>query len=85
MALSKLEGPTKAIQELERMQNDSVFAQYHLFYSTLAELHIELNEFARASLFIERAISLALLKPEKDLLLKKLAICKEKTDPLQNQ
>jgi RNA polymerase sigma factor (sigma-70 family) len=85
VALSKVDGPLRAVMELESIRDEPAFAAYHLFYSTMAELYLELNEFSKAGRCIEMAITLSALKPEKDLLLRKLALCKEKSDADQKQ
>jgi RNA polymerase sigma factor (sigma-70 family) len=77
VALSKVSGAEKAIAELEQIRNSAALKNYHLFYSTKAEFHIELNQFSNAIKAIETAIELAPLQNEKALLQKKLAFCRE--------
>ena len=78
VAISKVNGPLKAIEELEQIENSASLKNYHLFYSTKAEFHIELNQFTNAIVAIEKAIELAPLENEKLLLKTKLASCREK-------
>ncbi len=84
IALSKVEGAEKALNELERIKNDAALKSYHLFYSTQAEFYIQLDQFSNAVNSLEKAISLSSLKVEKDLLKKKLDFCKEKMSADKN-
>jgi RNA polymerase sigma factor (sigma-70 family) len=77
IALSKVNGVSNALEELEKIKDDPAFASYHLFYSTQAEFFIGVNNFQRASESIEKAISLSPLEAEKDMLRKKLEFCKK--------
>ncbi|MEP7376698.1 MAG: sigma-70 family RNA polymerase sigma factor [Chitinophagaceae bacterium] len=78
IALSKVSGAEKAIAELEQIKNSASLKTYHLFYSTKAEFHMQLNQFSIAISAIETAIKLAPLQKEKLLLQEKLAFCREK-------
>jgi RNA polymerase sigma-70 factor (ECF subfamily) len=78
IALSKVEGPAKAIEELQKIKNDPALRSYHLLYSTLAEFYIELGNFKEAISYLEKAIDLSPLQAEKDLLQKKLEMCRQK-------
>lgn len=78
IALSKVSGAKKAIAELKQIGDSASMQSYHLFYSTKAEFHMELEEFSNAIEAIEKAIELAPLQNEKLLLQKKLAFCREK-------
>jgi len=77
IALSKVDGAEKALHELEGIKNNSALNSYHLFYSTQAEFYIQLNQFSNAANSLEKAIELSSLKAEKELLMKKLELCKE--------
>jgi RNA polymerase sigma-70 factor (ECF subfamily) len=78
IALSKVNGSTKAIDELKEIEKFPSIKLNHLFYSTKAEFHIELNQFDKAVTTLEKAIELAPLKSEKMLLQEKLLYCREK-------
>ncbi|HLZ89813.1 MAG TPA: sigma-70 family RNA polymerase sigma factor [Puia sp.] len=78
IALSKVEGPEKALRELEPLQDDTALQTYPLFYSTKAELHIQLNRFPAASDCLEKAIAFSTLEKERRLLQAKLIACREK-------
>jgi RNA polymerase sigma factor (sigma-70 family) len=78
IALSKVEGPKNAIKELQKLKHNQVLKSYHLFYSTLAEFYIQLNEFRDAVAAIKTAIALSPLKAEQELLKKKLEMCRQK-------
>ena len=71
IALSKVEGPDKALAELERIKDIGQIRSYHLFYSTQAEFYKQLDDAASAEKSLERAIELAPLSAEKELLKKK--------------
>ncbi len=77
IALSKVNGVLQALQELEKIKNEPALASYHLFYSTQAEFYLQAEDFQKASESIEKAISLSPLEIEKELLKKKLELCKK--------
>jgi len=77
VALAKVEGVEKALQELEHIKETSNLKSYHLFYSTQAEFYIQTNRFSDAIHSLEKALRLASVKTERDLLQKKLKYCKE--------
>ncbi|MEO8764646.1 MAG: sigma-70 family RNA polymerase sigma factor [Ginsengibacter sp.] len=85
IALSKVNGVNKAIEELEKIKNNSSLASYHLLYSTLAEFYIQINKFQGAANYLKIAIRLSSVKTEKDLLQKKLDLCNLKTIKLKNE
>jgi RNA polymerase sigma factor (sigma-70 family) len=72
IAVSKVSDAKKALQALEQIKNNPSLRSYHLFYSTQAELFIQINQYAKAARRLEKAIELAPLQAEKDVLQKKL-------------
>jgi RNA polymerase sigma-70 factor (ECF subfamily) len=78
VAVSHVEGAKKALNELEKIKSNPAFKNYHLFYSIQAELYIQDNDFKSAINSLEKAIELAPLQSEKELLGKKLEICRKK-------
>jgi RNA polymerase sigma factor (sigma-70 family) len=78
IALSKVNGAEKALQALEHIKNDPALKSYHLLYSTQAEFYIQVDQFSNAANSLEKAIELSSVAAEKDLLKKKLDLCKEK-------
>jgi RNA polymerase sigma factor (sigma-70 family) len=78
IALAKVNGPAKALEELEKIKNNPFLRSYYLFFSTQAEFYIQLNKFKEACDCLKMAIDLSPLKAEKDLLQKKLETCKQK-------
>jgi RNA polymerase sigma factor (sigma-70 family) len=78
IALAMVEGPKKAIAELQKIKHDPALKSYHLLYSTFAELHMQLGEFNEAATYLNRALELAPLPAEKELIMKKLRVCLEK-------
>ncbi len=77
IALSKVNGVLQALEELDKIKNEPALASYHLFYSTQAEFYLQAEDFQKASESIEKAISLSPLEIEKELLKKKLELCKK--------
>ena len=78
IAVSKVWGPEKAIEELNAVKSDTSFTSYHLLYSTEAAFYLELNEFEKAAESLRKAIAYSPLQAEKNLLQKKLERCLEK-------
>lgn len=78
IAVSKVEGAYRALTELEKIKNSPTLASYHLFHSTQAELYIQIDEYKEASHCLEKALDLSPLQAEKDLLKKKLDLCRKK-------
>jgi RNA polymerase sigma factor (sigma-70 family) len=78
VALSMVEGPEQALEELSKLKNVSPLKSYHLLYSTEGEFYIRLNQFSNAISCIEKAIKLSSVKSEIDFLQKKLNFCREK-------
>lgn len=78
IALSKVEGPEKAIEELQKIKDNTALKSYHLLYSILAEFYMQLRKYKEARSCLESALNLAPLKAEKALLNKKLSICNSK-------
>ncbi|MFI5264790.1 MAG: RNA polymerase sigma factor [Candidatus Kapaibacterium sp.] len=72
ISLSKVDGAEKALVELEQIKEMASMKSYHLFYSTQAEFYKQLHDTANAVKSLERAIELAPLQAEKDLLRKKI-------------
>jgi len=78
VAVSKVNGAEQALKELEHLKNISSLSGYYLFYSTQAEFYIQLNETGKAIESLEKAIMLAPLQAEKDLLKERLSACIKK-------
>ena len=78
IALSKVNGPEAALNELEQIKNIPSIKSYYLFHSAKAELLMQLNEYEDAISCLETAIQLAALQAEKDLLQRRINLCKEK-------
>jgi RNA polymerase sigma factor (sigma-70 family) len=72
ISLAKVEGPDKALAELDRIKENPQLKSYHLFYSTQAEFYHQMNDKANAIKSLEWAIELAPLAAEKDLLQRKI-------------
>jgi RNA polymerase sigma factor (sigma-70 family) len=84
IALSKVNGAEKALQALEHIKNDPALKSYHLLYSTQAEFYIQVDQFSNAANSLEKAIELSSVAAEKDLLKKKLDLCRVKMSANRN-
>jgi RNA polymerase sigma factor (sigma-70 family) len=78
VALARVAGLEKAIEELKQLRSDPSVGSYHLLYATEGEFYFELKQFSKAADAYKRAIMLSPLQPEKELLQKKLKDCLEK-------
>ena len=78
VVISKVHGPLRAIDELEKIRMSPAMMEYRLFYSTLAEFYIQLKEFDKAIVCLKKAIHLSSLAAEKKLLQHKLDACNNK-------
>lgn len=78
VALSMVEGPQKALLELDRLQEDTTLQAYPHFYSTRAEMFLRLQQFSAASGCLEKAIACSTLEKETEWLRDRLAFCREK-------
>jgi len=77
VAVAKVEGAARALQELERVKDIPAFATYHLFHATCGEFYGELNDFVNATISIDKAIQFAKLPAEKELLKNRLGEMKK--------
>jgi RNA polymerase sigma factor (sigma-70 family) len=79
VALSKIKGLDAAISELEKIKNEPALNAYPLLYSTLAELYMEGKSFTEAAGYLIKAIKLSPVRAEKELLKKRLEMCRNLT------
>lgn len=80
VVLSNLGYVKRAIQDLENIGNDKVISSNYLFYSTKAQFHFQIKQYNSAKTSLEKAIQLAPLKREKQMLEKRLQECIEKNE-----
>jgi len=78
VALSRVKGPSAALEELQKMQDDPLLKSYYLFHATKGELFLELDRFSEAAESFLLALNLAPIQAEKNLLQHKLDTCMEK-------
>ncbi|HTE29217.1 MAG TPA: sigma-70 family RNA polymerase sigma factor [Chryseolinea sp.] len=78
IAVSQVSGPETALEELNVLKDHPTLSAYHLFHSTRAEFLIQANQFEEAYHSLQRALELAPLKSERELLAKKMLFCKER-------
>jgi len=68
IVLSKVGSVEDAVQELDKIENENVIESNYLFYSTKTEFHIQLKEYDLAKKALKKAIELAPLPKEKQML-----------------
>jgi RNA polymerase sigma-70 factor (ECF subfamily) len=78
VAFSKLHGPEAAIRELERVSDEAALGDYYLLPATMGELWSEAGETERAAGYFRRALDCTCSEPERQFLLKKLALATSK-------
>jgi RNA polymerase sigma-70 factor (ECF subfamily) len=78
IVVSKVEGALQGLNELDKIRDSPALKSYHLYYSAKAEFYIELGKLPQACQCLKKAIELAPLQAEKDLLKRKLDLCTEK-------
>jgi predicted RNA polymerase sigma factor len=77
IVLSKVKGAGAAVFELEKLATEPCLKNYHLYYSALGSLLIELNRRQEAEKALVRAIRLAPLASERSTIQKMLNRCVE--------
>ena len=78
IAISQVKGAGPALAELDDLKNNSVLRDYHLYYSTRAELSIQLGQYSDALEDLEQAGRLATLDAEKQLIRRRIELCSRK-------
>jgi RNA polymerase sigma factor (sigma-70 family) len=78
VAVSKVAGVARAIEELKKIEDSVPLRSYHHFYSTLGTFYMEAEEYKMAIPVLEKAVSLAPLDAEKAMLQKKMEYCLNK-------
>lgn len=78
IVICKVNGALEGLNELEKIKDSPALESYHLFYSAQAEFYLQLNDFRKASSSLEKAIQLSPLQAERDLLQRKLDLCRKK-------
>lgn len=76
VAVSKVHGSAKAITELEKLGNNPLLQKYPYYYTTLAELNMELGEYQAALQFFEKSIAISRNQKEIRYLNDKIKYCK---------
>lgn len=80
VALSKVDGPTKALAELQKLKKLKPLQDYYLLYAVEAELQSELKNYAEAINLFEKALKLCQSVHIKEVMTKKLNQCEEKNE-----
>jgi RNA polymerase sigma-70 factor (ECF subfamily) len=79
IAMSKVKGAAPALAELDVLKDNIVLKDYHLYYSTKAELSIQLGQYSDALDNLHMAVNLATLDAEKKLIRRRIEFCRVKT------
>jgi RNA polymerase sigma-70 factor (ECF subfamily) len=78
IAISKVNGVGAALAELDGLKDNLVLKDYHLYYSTKAELSIQLAQYSDALDNLQKAANLATLNAEKKLIRRRIEFCRLK-------
>lgn len=70
----ELEGPSKALSELKKIENNKYIKNYYLFYSAMGEIYTRLGKNEKANENYEMALRLTKSKKEKTFLRQKLTV-----------
>jgi RNA polymerase sigma factor (sigma-70 family) len=76
IAMSKVKGPGSALAELDSLKDNLVLKDYHLYYSTKAELSIQLGQYSDALDNLQKATNLVTLDAEKKLIRRRIEHCR---------
>lgn len=78
VALAEVEGPQAAIESMKAIQ-ESALSSYYLYYAVVGEFEARLGNFEAATRHLSHALKLTEIKSEQQLLLKRMAECREKS------
>jgi len=78
IALSNVDGIKKALQELTEIENNKIIKSNYLFYAAKAEFQVQLKKYDMAKKSLKKAIELAPLSKEKQMLENRFKIYFEK-------
>ncbi len=77
VALAMVEGPQAGMRALEKIPRLPPMKSYYLLPATLAEFHIQMNDFEKAGDCYQQALELVRSEPERRFLTRKLQVCEE--------
>ena len=75
VCLAQVEGPHAALGALKSIEDTAALKHYHLFHSVAGHLYFQIGEIEEAAACYKRALELAALPPERELLRLRLAQC----------
>jgi RNA polymerase sigma-70 factor (ECF subfamily) len=78
VALAEVKGPRAAIESMKAIQ-ESALSSYYLYYAVLGEFEARLGNLEAATRHLRQALKLTEIKSEQQLLLNRLAECREKS------
>lgn len=76
IVVSRIEGPQKALEEIEKIPGIEKLSNYYLLPATLGDLNFRLKKYKEAYQYFEKAFSLTQSNAEKKLLRGKMNLCK---------
>lgn len=76
IVVAHIEGPQAGIRLIESFAHEPKLREYHLVEATLGELHRRAGDLTRAAAHLTRALELAHSEPDRDLLQRRLALCR---------
>jgi RNA polymerase sigma-70 factor (ECF subfamily) len=75
VAVAQADGPAAGLVALEGIEGHAALEHYHLFHAVSGQLHLDAGNAAEAGRCFRRALELAALPAERDLLEQRLARC----------
>ncbi len=78
IVLAKVEGAEVALKALQTIENTEIFADYHLYYSAMADFQMELERYIEALESLQKAYQLTSLVAEKNFLEQRILHCRQK-------
>lgn len=75
VAVARVHGPREGLRAIQAIEGRSALERYHLFHAIAGEFWLEAGNPEQAQACLRRALELATLPAERDLLLQKLARC----------
>jgi RNA polymerase sigma-70 factor (ECF subfamily) len=75
IAFSRVYGPKAGIDAIHKINNLRPLKSYHLLYSTLADLQMQLNEYNESLINYQKALRLAKVKSEQSFYKNKIKMC----------
>lgn len=75
VAVAMIEGPTRGLEEVEQLKDQTILKNYYLLPATIAELYRRQEKWSEAKNYYQEALHLAKTTVEKRLLEKRIRAC----------